>query len=329
MPRVVILCLFIWLDVIVIAQTYVPMPMQNCYWQITHGSYCSVASGTPPVSFSQEIYKVSPQNDTIIATKRYIKMYSQIVSSSINFNCSISGITSGYWGAVRQDTLGKKIYYVYPNQTIESLLYNFNYNKGDSVKTLLGSYLSPPYPLGVDRYRVVDSVFYQSYSDGICRKTFRMKSYMLNFGYTMTESSYFIEGIGNDAGLDQKTKSVSSSIPNVSITGEGWSSFLVINNATISAVTTNTCQQDVGLKENTFLNRLKIFPNPAHDKISIQIDNYGTEHISVVIYDLLGNEILRSQSLIIRIEHFTPGSYIIKCFNSETKVVGVQKFIKD
>ena len=179
MTRLTLFLIFTTFLVKVNGQTYVPMPMQNCYWQMSHTKFCSQSTGTPATSSSIYDYKIYPNSDTIIATIKYIKFYSQVINNTVSPFCSIAtSTTNGYWGAVRQDTAGKKIYIIYPSQANENLLYNFNYIKGDTVKTSLGFYASPP--PGNISYRIVDSVYYQSYTDGICRKTFRQKLYQFN-----------------------------------------------------------------------------------------------------------------------------------------------------
>ncbi len=310
------------------AQTYVPMPMQDCYWQMTHTKYCSQSTATPAISQSIIEYKVYPNADTVIAAKKYVKFYSQIIYSSLSSFCNISnGVNTGYWGAVRQDTMGRKIYLIYPNQTAENLLYNFNYVKGDTVKTLLGTYLPSPPPGGAP-YRIVDSIYYQSYTDGICRKTFKLKSYVFNVGSQYTENLYFTEGIGNEVGLFEKQYLINSSNIN-SMSQEQWSSLLTISNFTVSATVTNTCAQNIGIKNNYFKNETKIFPNPAHDEITISNEKLNSQGFYIVIYDILGNEVFKSNNKTIKIDQLSYGAYLIKCFATDSKETFISKFIKN
>lgn len=328
MTRLTLLILFFAFLVKTKGQTYVPMPMQNCYWQMSHTKFCSQSTGTPATSSSVFNYKVYPNSDTIIATITYIKFYSQVINNSISPFCSIStSTTNGYWGAVRQDTTSKKIYLIYPNQTNENLLYNFNYSIGDTVKTTLGLYASPP--PGNISYRIIDSIYYQSYTDGICRKTFRQKLYQFNSGtYIWTQHNYFTEGIGNEVGLYVRDYLITTSTIN-SASQEQWSSFLTINNFTISAAVTNTCAQNVGIKTNHYTNNLKILPNPAHSDITVCLTNANLQDYYVVVFDLIGNEILKSYNKTIKVDQLSSGIYIIKCFSIDTKEIIVSKFIKD
>ena len=328
MIRVTIIAFFFFFLVKTNAQTYVPMPMQNCYWQMSHTNFCSQATGTPAISSSNFEYKVYPNNDTIIGTKEYVKFYSQVLTNVVSTYCSIStGVSNAYWGAVRQDTAGKKIYLIKPSQTLENLLYNFNYVKGDTVKTILGYYSSPP-PSNIP-YRIIDSVYYQSYTDGICRKTFRQKVYQYNAGtYIWTQHSYFVEGIGNEVGLNERNYSITTNSFG-SNTAEHWGSFLTINNFTISPVTANTCSQSVGIKSYSSNATLKIFPNPAYNEITVNLTSSSSQDYYFIIYDLIGSEILKSNNRVIKIDQLASGAYIIKCYTEDTKQIEVSKFIKD
>ena len=326
MVRLTFIAIFLALIVKVNAQTYVPMPMQNCYWQMSHTKFCSQATGTPATSSSVFDYKVYPNSDTIIATKKYVKLYAQVLTNTVSPYCSIAtGVSNGYWGAVRQDTAGKKIYLIYPSQTNENLLYNFNYSKGDTVKTILGFYTSPP--PGNIAYRIIDSIYYQSYTDGICRKTFRQSVYQYNGGtYIWTQHSYFTEGIGNEVGLNERNYMITMN-PFGSSSQEQWGSFLTINNFTISPAATNTCAQNVGVKTYSNNTELKIFPNPTHSDITVSLTN--SKDYYIIVYDLVGNEILKSNNKTIKVDQLTSGTYIIKCFTSDTKEIVVSKFIKN
>lgn len=323
--RIFTICLFL-LSIKNFGQTYVPMPMQNCYWEMNHSHFCSQASGTPAVSQSLQLYKMYPNNDTVIATIKYVKFYIQSIYTSVSPYCNMGTVSSSYWGAVRQDTLGKKIFIIFPSQASEQLLYNFNYIKGDTVKTVMGTFISPP--PGYDKYRIVDSVFYQSYTDGICRKTFRLKPYIINIGSQITEHNYFTEGIGNEVGINQSALTVA--IMNINYAEqESWSSFLTINNFTISATAPNNCQQDVDIIKRFYESVLSIYPNPAQNQITINIKGISEQNFITKIYDILGNEMLSSENQILTINHLKNGYYLIKCLDKNTNQIITSRFIKN
>ncbi|MBK7667712.1 MAG: T9SS type A sorting domain-containing protein [Sphingobacteriaceae bacterium] len=194
------------------------------------------------------------------------------------------------------------------------------------MKTSLGI-KSPPPPSG-DLYRIVDSIYYEAYSDGICRKTFRLKPYVVNISFQYVGYTYFTEGIGNDVGLGETVLSIIHSDFN-SYSGEHWSSFLTINSSTISAVTTNTCSQTLGLKNNYYKNVIEIYPNPAHNEITLNLENQTIQNYRIIVCDLLGNEILTPTNKTFKIDGLTNGTYMIKCFNVDTREVIVSKFIKE
>ncbi|MDO8998979.1 MAG: hypothetical protein Q7W45_04365 [Bacteroidota bacterium] len=145
--------------------TYVPMPMQNCEWQVSHNSNCTWLTNP---GTSSESYTLFPNNDTIIATKKYVKFYVSQTYTTSGAGCVSASRTNGYWGAVRQDTANQKVYVKLNGNGNEVLYYNFNLNKGDTMKTYLG------YPNPIP-YQIIDSVYNQSFSDGICRRVFLFK----------------------------------------------------------------------------------------------------------------------------------------------------------
>lgn|GEM_PF-4627515 len=309
----------------VIGQTYVPMPMANCYWQMSDNKSCYWADNNPQNTGSSFIYKVYPNNDTIIGSTTYVKFYSDIITNTISGSCFYTGGgASGYWGAVRQDTLGRKIFFISPNQTSEVLLYNFNYNVGDSVKTKLGT-INPP-PPGMDKYRIITSIVNQSFSDGICRRVFYLKPYVFN---NISFYSYFIEGIGNNSGLNWQIQGNIGGNPPHDYTNETWNSQLTINNLAIIQTTPNNCPQDVGLKNNFINKNLHIYPNPAHSEITLEISGSSNHDFEIMIFDILGNEISKTQANVINISELLEGVYFIKYVDKFTGQIITSKFVKN
>jgi hypothetical protein len=285
--------------------------MQNCYWQMNDLYTLHIQDRNPPTYTSSSSYKVFPNSDTIINSVTYVKFYSP-----------------SYWGAIRQDILEKKVYLVTRGQASETLLYNFNYTVGDSVKTKLGDFTA--FSGSVSRYRVIDSVFYQSFSDGICRKTFRLKYLQLNSGYYGgVANSYITEGIGNDVGINANIRvAASTSNPGHEYETHMYTSFLAINNQTIMITSPNTCV-GVGIKKQYYENFVNIYPNPSNTQITIDIPNYLEHNFLTKIYDILGNAVLISEEKNIKVKCLPTGCYYIKCFDHLTGQSYSTKFVKD
>ena len=109
---------------------------------------------------------------------------------------------------------------------------------------------------------------------------------------------------------------------------ENWGSLLSINNTSISASPNNTCSQSLGLETKNLNQDLIIYPNPAQNEISIVVNDSNERTYNFTIYDLIGNEILKSNSKTIRIEALSNGYYFIKCSKSGSEEFIIRKFIK-
>jgi hypothetical protein len=302
------------------SQSYVPLPLQNCEW------YFSAGSGTSNSSLMQtclynDNYKLYPNGDSIISGKRYIKIYMEWINGSggaiagppcTPYSPPSATLSLAY--GLRQDTLAKKVY-IKPlsSSSPETILYDFNLVKNDTVKTANSTFGSIP-PCGTTKYRIIDSVFYQAYSDGICRKTYRLIPYAncANF----ISFSYIIEGFGTD---HTHTDMVVYTNNNFGGFGSGnmttvSASTLVIGTTTLSKAT-NTCSQSVGIKEQKTNLDISLFPNPVKNKLVIQ--GLGSQLTQIELFSVLGQkqEIRVSdveQTLVLDLENCPAGIYILR-----------------
>src|SRR5204863_2804445 len=92
---------------------------------------------------------------------------------------------AGYRGAIRQDTMNRKVFFVSPSNTTEQLLYDFNMQVGDTVKGYIETFTSPS-----DTVKSIDSV--------LVGNSYR-KRWTINTGFLWEVR--FIEGIGSIHGL--------------------------------------------------------------------------------------------------------------------------------
>ena len=154
---------------------YYPFPDSNAVWrEYESGTYAS----SPPVGECYD-YENRYMGDTIIGAFTYKKIWKY--GAHYGYNCSTYINPINYYvGAIRQDTLQRKIYFLPPFQNTDTLLYDFNLSLGD---TLPPSYTN----CTTNIVSSVDSVLVGA----MYRKRFGL-------GYT-----YLIEGIGNTFGLLQ------------------------------------------------------------------------------------------------------------------------------
>jgi hypothetical protein len=128
---------------------YYPFPSSDALWRESAGDYfCNCCRD----------YQYSINGDTVIGGATYHRLkWSGIVYSSPNvpyvggsyWGCASSpppsmaylgsSVASFYAGAFREDTISKRIYFMEPGNTTDTLLYDFNLSVGD---TLPDSYIS-------------------------------------------------------------------------------------------------------------------------------------------------------------------------------------------
>lgn len=297
------------------AQTYVPVPMQNCSWNM---SFHAVCNWMTQIGDFYKTYSLYPLNDTIISSKRYIKFYASVTTNTTGAGCSNThSVTQGYWGAVRQDTLNQKIYLIPKNQSAERLYYNFNLSKGDSLKTVEGLYP------GFGWYRHVDSIEYRTYSDGICRRAFRLYP-PANYIYMQMTYSYYdwmIEGIGFVTGFDETKKSVAHSGGNYY---EYYQPTFIINSQTITTLPTNTCLTVMSVNEHTENEGIRIYPNPFNNILQV-VGGLKQNSNHVEIFNLLGIQIismeLKENNNELDLSNLPNGIYFLKTGSVTKKII--------
>lgn len=108
---------------------YHPFPYSNAQWRV-NGSYWDCN----PLC---DLYQYTTGADTLISNH----MYTQIIQSG---KYQLTYWDSIYRGALRNDTLNKKVYFVDRDSTNEWLLYDFSLNIGDTVFGAMPG-LSPGY----------------------------------------------------------------------------------------------------------------------------------------------------------------------------------------
>jgi hypothetical protein len=265
-------------------QTYYPIPMQNCYWEITHTGECTddqILEGQDTI-----VYRLYPDGDTIINSIVYNKLISMEINHHgngfcpLSYNLSPNGFVLGY----RQDTAAKKVFMINPNQSAEILMYDFSFLVGDSLKT---GYGQTQYG-----YRTISNIYYQSYSDGSCRKVYALDPYSAGNGSNGAGFNNLItEGIGNEVGFNNALAGVWQSGLSLQLNTEMWRSSFIINNAALYPTNPNSCPQSV--KSIYADSKIKIYPNPARDIIRITtypngiISNHGNKS-DFKIYDSMG-----------------------------------------
>lgn len=133
-------------------------------------------SAPPPVQRG----KYSAKTDTLLFSKNYKKFYHVYQMPS--------PILNNHVGYLREDTVGRKVYFMDKTTFLEELLYDFSMNVGDSIFMNFPS-TTPPFPKGYYKVKSIQSV---SIKAGV-RKLFKLK---LNFG--TSDTLRIIEGVGSE-----------------------------------------------------------------------------------------------------------------------------------
>jgi hypothetical protein len=279
------------------AQTsiYHPFPDSNATWNIYYSSGCM--SGT-----DVENYSITISGDTLINTQIYHKLTSPYIQYSLAGSCTITH-NAGYKGAIRQETLNKKVFYIPPTVTTEQLLYDFNLQVGDSVKGFLENWAWQK-----DTVESVDSILIGS--------NYR-KRWKINSCYNI----YLIEGIGSTYGLIEFSPGC--------VTDQAYTNIACYqqDGITLYPDTTTNCQLITSINSvDPISNQVKVFPNPSNDLFTVDFDQpFNIKEIRVT--DLLGNIVIRQQTnnqKKINIDNLPSGSYILTVINKD----GTTKNIK-
>jgi len=283
------------------AQTsvYHPFPDSAATWNIHYKQFCFM-NGT-----SDQNYSITMAGDTVINSQVYHKLttpYVQIYTSG----CGTMG--TGYKGAIRQDKINRKVFFVPPSGSAEQLLYDFTMQVGDTVKGYAET-IAPPR----DRVISIDSVLVGS--------TYR-KRWKVNSNYNI----YFIEGVGSTYGLIMKS-------PGNLLDGSGDLTITCFqqNGKTVYPDTVTSCKlitTSVNTTEGN-PNEINIFPNPSNDSFTIDLRQALSVN-AIYIKDILGNTVFHRQlssGSYIHVDHLKSGVYFLMTSSNDMVLPGVRKII--
>lgn len=246
-----------------ISQTsvYHPFPDSNASWNFSWNIYMCFNGG-----FAEENYSIVLSGDTVIGSQTYHRLMIPYVEYNSTGGCSQYHFP-GYRGAVREDSLESKVYFVPPSDTAEQLLYDFTMEVGDTVKGYLSTFLPGP-----DTVVQIDSVRVgQSYR----------KSWLVNSCYNIT----FIEGIGSSYGLLEPSPGCATDLPVYSL------NCFRQNGQTLFPDTNSECQLiDVVPPAGRISAPVCVFPNPSSGGFTVDVRNC-TNAEAVRITNLTGQTV--------------------------------------
>ena len=253
-------------------QSYIHFPDTSAIWQETY------VYAPPPAIWNlwyDHIGEIHYGGDTIINNLYYHKL----IFTQRNIFCSRIIESVEYAGALREDTIERKVYYRNPLEDQERLIYDFNLRIGDII----------PGPTGV-KVVSIDTIIT---NDGIRRTRWN------------ASSEYYpgaiIEGIGSTNGILSNT--IGAEYPSVTICFEGDSKQSVYINDVFGyqygycQVLTDTCYYLAN--SSGIESKIEIYPNPikVDSYINILIPESEIKNLeSLKILDIYGNVIFSDKS---------------------------------
>lgn len=278
---------------------YRPLPMQNAEWVNWGGLYLL---SCPTCTFVN--HKYYTDGDTIINSNTYVKLKKMEIPAINDVS-----IYPTYTGAIRQDTLNKKIYVVLTDSTTERILYDFSLQVGDTINSVLHDLASDCVGFNVETISSIDSILI----NGNYHKRFNVQG--------SCNSVSYIEGIGSDYGLI---------FPNRLDEKESHLTCTKVNGQTYYPSNTSQCDliTSIGSLHNVFV--VDIFPNPTADEVNIVLSNKINLSASIIIYNTFGEIIIQEKMSTnekkLDISTLPNGLYFLKINSKENTIT--KKIIK-
>lgn len=257
--------------------------------------------------FSVSSFKFWFQGDTIIDSKKYKAVFQQHGDVIADFN------KATYYAAVREDTIGEKIYCIRKFDEIERLICDFSLNADDTAS------IYTFWPAGTPIKKLITVKTVDSIEiSGQYRKR-------INVANEYESSDSWIEGIGSTFGLFYP----SADDGNVDL---GLPRLLCVHvNSDIIYQISDNCYEEiyVGINENTQYS-FKVYPNPAKNILNIEREeNSGNQFQYYIINSqgyLVDKGVLPPDYIDISI--LEKGVYFIGLYNKNTPIVYSNKFVK-
>jgi hypothetical protein len=274
------------------SNVYHPFPDSNAVWTEQAQGF-GVSDCPPPPSPNPVLddysFSYFMQSDTLININSYHKIYQ---SGTIHSHCAFGNFTNNwsviqktYSGAYRQDTLLKKVFFVYPSASQECVLYDFSLNPGDTLKGGCQS--------GTIVISSIDSV--------LTGKNYRKR-------FNLSTSPYsIIEGIGSTSGLLE---------PLFPFEYTGTLICFVQNMLTLYPDTITTCEIVTPVNEIKNTSSFTISPNPFMFQSSI-ISNVLLNDATIILYNSFGQKVkqmntINGQIITLLRDNLPAGLYFIR-----------------
>jgi hypothetical protein len=222
----------------------------------------------------------------------------------------------GYVGALKDDSIANKTFFVFPNSTTDSLLYDYNLTVGDTIKGIISQYFNQS-----DTNRAVltvDSVF----TSGQYRKRWNFSQD--EYG----DSIFIIEGIGTSSGLLEPLYpwELEWTVRYLICVKDSLQTYFTSNqNSTVGCKSIYT-----GTKELNLFSNFSIFPDPFSTDATLKADQ-GIKNATITIINIFGQKVkqiknITGKEITIHRDNLSAGIYCLQV-NQENKIVSSFKLI--
>jgi hypothetical protein len=228
-------------------------------------------------------FQYSSKGDTIINSSVYKKIYRSGVRVDTLYCYDPHYVpntpASGYVGALKDDSLTNKTFFVFANTTTDSLLYDYNLAVGDTMRGHIAEsfyFTSRLVVLSIDSVLV----------NGQYRKRWHFANDAIH-----NDSTYFIAGVGSSGGLIEPLNTSQGDLTYRYLICVKDSSISYFSSNAYSAVGCNLIYTGINaVSENS---EWMISPNPTEDFLLIEMENTPAE---ISVYDLTGKEVFKTFS---------------------------------
>ncbi|MEY3741687.1 MAG: hypothetical protein RL371_588 [Bacteroidota bacterium] len=270
---------------------YKPLPMQNAEWYQDGGI---ALLSCPTCTFVN--YKYYTDGDTLINAQTYVKIKKVEVP-----NINDVSLFPAYTGAIRQDTLNKKIYVVLTDSTTEHILYDFSLQVGDTNNSVLHTLASDCLGFNTETLYLIDTI----QVNGNDHRVFHFQ------GSCTANGVNYIEGIGSDFGL---------LFPNLMDMEESHLNCLKINNQSYYPYANANCTlPTISVNNLDLLLDISLFPNPASETLTISLPENSLIS-EAQLFDAAGKELKRFTVVAgenrLNVAAFKTGTYLIQMGNA-------------
>ncbi len=287
---------------------YHSFPDSNAIWNVTYYGYQAQCSK----------YSYTLNSDTVVNSVTYKKIFKQLSYYPYNLMmndcdwCCPSLLSVYYAGALREDTIAHKVYFLPESYNTDTLLYDFNLAVGDPIPFSWNNWCS---------YLQVGSI------DSVLIGTNYRKRWNFNIPNNECLSSYassMIEGIGNTFGLLERFDFFEQG---------GYLDCFSQNNHTLYPTYSpnSGCTLVSGVEEKSQVS-FKVSPNPLSYQATIQFEN-KLQNATLSLYNCFGQKVkeitnINDQTIILTRDNLTNGLYYAQ-LTQENYSVTIQLIFTD